>query len=407
MKILFISKYPPIEGGVSSQNYWLARSLGEIGVEISFVTNALAVEDEWREKIDLHNLEEIKKHQPKNVFFYSLKNKPPFHIPYSEAYLARLVNLGLKAIAERGANVIYAHYLEPYASAGFILKKITGLPLVIKHAGSDIYRIFKNADFRYFFAEVLSSADALIFSESLSRFSETLRIDGKKMHKPPPAAVDESVFGPAGEKFNFAKYGCQKPTAGTAVFTYLGKATPNKGIGESIKAFALLKQDFRFIFVSNGKSAETFIAEARDLLGGKFIHLPFIAPWEVPSLLRSSSAVLILENAFPIPIHSPILPYEAIATGAPIILSREIFNKLKSRLPASDGLFTVVDDPRDINKLSGVFGKIIASPESFCENAQKIRKEFLTKNDWRGFVNFYSFLFESLVRKKSYLRRLF
>lgn len=396
MRILMISKYPPIEGGVSSRVYWLAKALGERGAEISVVTNALEVEDGWREEINLKNINEIKKHQPKNVFFYSLEKKPPYHIPYSEAYLSRLVNLGLKAVAERGADVIYAHYLEPYASAGFVLKKITGLPLVIKHAGSDIYRLFKSEDFRYFLAEVMSSADALILSANLPGFSETMRMSEKKIHTPPPIAVDADAFSPKWPAFDFTKYGFQNPPAGIAVFAYFGKATPNKGIGESIKALSELKKDFRFVFVAKGKSAEKFAAEARGLLGGKFIHLPFIPPWEVPLLLRSASAALMLENNFPIPIHSPTSPYEAIATGTPIILSGEMFDKLKSRLPSSRGLFTVIDDPHGINQLSNVFRKIIASPESFRENAQKIREEFLAKNDWNGYVDFYFSLFAGL-----------
>ncbi len=48
-----ISKYPLIEGGVASQVYWLAKGLGERGHKVHIVTNALEVEEENREKLDM------------------------------------------------------------------------------------------------------------------------------------------------------------------------------------------------------------------------------------------------------------------------------------------------------------------------------------------------------------------
>jgi hypothetical protein len=50
MKICFIGKYPPIEGGEASKLYWQVRELGKRGHEIHVVTNAFCVEKEFREK---------------------------------------------------------------------------------------------------------------------------------------------------------------------------------------------------------------------------------------------------------------------------------------------------------------------------------------------------------------------
>jgi len=48
MKICMIGKYPPIEGGVSARNYWIARGLSERGHEVHLVTNADEVEPAYR-----------------------------------------------------------------------------------------------------------------------------------------------------------------------------------------------------------------------------------------------------------------------------------------------------------------------------------------------------------------------
>jgi len=395
MKILMISKYPPIEGGVSSRNYWLAKALGDRGIEVSVITNALACEEEWRAGLDMGDVASLKMHQPKNVFFYSLKDEPPFHIPYSQGYLSRLVNLGLKVIGERGADVIYSHYLEPYAAAGFILKKITGLPLVIRHAGSDIYRIYKDKDYRYFMSEVIRGADALLYSSVFDEMSSLLKLDRKKLIRPPYGILDHSVFSPEGEKFNFDKYGVKTPH-GIPIVAYLGKSTANKGIEEAINALSGLKQDFRFVFVSGGGGSEHFMSRAKNKLAGKFIHLPFIPPWEVPALMRFSAAVLNLENKFPIPIHGPIQPYEAIATGVPLILSGEMFGKIAPLFPGTASKFTVVENPQETDKLLTAFQKLFSDSKQSREDAKKIREEFLTRNHWEKYVDFHISLFHSL-----------
>ena len=58
IKVCFFSKYPPIEGGISSRTYWLSRALGKRGMEIHIITNALEVEEEYRETFDFEKLEE-------------------------------------------------------------------------------------------------------------------------------------------------------------------------------------------------------------------------------------------------------------------------------------------------------------------------------------------------------------
>ena len=61
MRICMISKFPPIEGGESSKAYWLARELGNRGHAIHVVTNALDVEDAYKE---CFRVEDISGYQP-------------------------------------------------------------------------------------------------------------------------------------------------------------------------------------------------------------------------------------------------------------------------------------------------------------------------------------------------------
>lgn len=52
MRICLITKYPPIEGGISSQAYWLVKALGQRGHEVFVVTNADEVERDYREQTE-------------------------------------------------------------------------------------------------------------------------------------------------------------------------------------------------------------------------------------------------------------------------------------------------------------------------------------------------------------------
>ena len=48
MKLCVIGKYPPIQGGVSRENFWQTYALAQAGYEVHIVTNAQEVENEFR-----------------------------------------------------------------------------------------------------------------------------------------------------------------------------------------------------------------------------------------------------------------------------------------------------------------------------------------------------------------------
>src|SRR3989344_2362925 len=200
MQILIVGKYPPIQGGVAAHTYWLARGLGETGHRVSVVTNANRVEEMYRIPLNLEDAKEQVAYEPENVSVFSLSEKAPRHAPYSESFVTRLVNLGLRAIEKNGADVIYAHYLEPYGVAALMLKELTGLPLVVRHAGSDIYRLFKHADYSYVLGRVLKNADIALMSHSLFYVAEAMGIEQRRL-RPIPTRAHHPAFSPEGNRF--------------------------------------------------------------------------------------------------------------------------------------------------------------------------------------------------------------
>jgi hypothetical protein len=47
LKVCIISKFPPIEGGMSAKAYWLATGLADHDVGVTVLTNANLVEKEY------------------------------------------------------------------------------------------------------------------------------------------------------------------------------------------------------------------------------------------------------------------------------------------------------------------------------------------------------------------------
>ncbi|MPQ72081.1 glycosyltransferase, partial [Pseudomonas sp. MWU12-2323] len=85
-----------------------------------------------------------------------------FYIPPTEPRVTLLVNEALAAIEEQPADVIFAHYLEPYAIAGYIVSTLTGTPLVVTHAGSDIARLAHSKNMGKAYKKIAEHASAFI-----------------------------------------------------------------------------------------------------------------------------------------------------------------------------------------------------------------------------------------------------
>lgn len=401
MKILYVGKYPPIEGGVSSSNYWLIRGLAKRGHHVSVVTNAGCVEEDRREALDLTDPKESSSYIPEGVRLFSLQTDPPKHIPFSQAYLSRLVNLGLVAAEKEFPDVIYTHYLEPYAVAGFMLKAFLKVPHITRHAGSDIYRFLQSDQFKFLLARVIKDADRLIFSKAIRPFLDGMAIPEQKIFHL-TRALDPEAFTPHGDHFDFASHGFSIPSS-IPLITYVGKASKNKGLEELFTALEKRSEDFRLVLVSKGQTLDSLF-ERRDefpTVLSKTIGLGFVPPWKIPSILRASSLLVQLENDFPVPIHGPLQPIEGIACGTPLFLSGEMLNKTRYSFPDSYKNILTVDDPKHPREMEKALDSFFSTPAHVLrERAFLLQREFEEKNDWKKYLDSFSELLSSASRRR-------
>ena len=370
MKICMISKYPPIEGGVSSRVYWLAKALGERGHEVHIVTNALEVENEYREVLDLND----PNYMPKNVFVHNTDPSPsiqanPNQIPFSKKYCEKLASLAIDVIEEYNIDLIDSRYLVPYAVSGYLAKSLLKVPQLISHAGSDLQRLYPSRYLNSLLKKILNSADGIITTPKNEPFFTNLGVSTSKIFFENQLIVDTQAFNPNVLPFNLDSY-CtnQRISSDIPIIGYIGKITTNyktKGLLELLNACSKIDKRFLLVFQSNGKKLGEFKLLIEKLnLTEKTCFLPFLPPWKIPSILKSLNCVISLEkrNSPTLEYTDSTIPAEVIFTGKCVLMSQAVHAKEHYKnLKDKEEVFVV--DTNNLQNLRNILLKIIQNPD--------------------------------------------
>lgn len=399
MKICIISKYPPIEGGVSARVYWLAKALGERGHEVHVVTNAQEVENEYKERIDNNEQEYI----PKNVYLHSTgSNTNPWHIPFSKAYAERIANLAIEVIKKYDIQLIDSYYTLPYGIAAFIANNITGRPQILRHAGSDISKLFASSSYNTLFKAVFQRVDKIITIPPLKKMFLSFGIPESKIAFDEKVSVDTKAFNPEVSPFHLPEY-IKREIPKYPIITYIGKINyywKSKGLYELIEAVKEIRGDFLLLFVANGKGLREFQNMVREKnLEKRSIFIGFVPPWKIPSIIKLSTCVVVSEREFPIQYHRPILPREVMAVGKCLILSKELYGK-RCYANLTDGENVLLVDPKNIKQFRTIIKDIIRHPDTASrigQNAHKFSRQIENFDEYVDLaINLYTSLIERL-----------
>jgi len=384
LRVCMISKYPPIEGGVSARVYWIAKALGERGHEVHIVTNALEVESDYREKLDLNDPEFI----PSNVYLHSTNaDTNPWHIPFSKAYTERIANLAIEVIKKHDLQIIDTYYILPYAISGFIAKNITGRPQILHHAGSDIAKLFASSAYHTLFKTIFQQVDKIITIPAFKEMFLSLGISDSRIAYDEKVSVDTKSFNPEVSPFPLSDY-IERKIPNCPIITYIGKINyywKTKGLYEFIEAVKGIKRDFLLLFVANGKGLMEFKNVIRkNNLEKESIFIDFVPPWRMPSIIKLSTCVVVPEREFPIQYHMPILPREVMAVGRCLILSKELYNK-RCYSNLIDGENVLIIDPKNIKQFRTIIEDIIRHPDiasRIGQNAYKFSRQIENFNEY-------------------------
>lgn len=308
MKICLISKYPPIQGGISSKTYWMSQRLAEIGIEPNVITNSNCIKSEYL--ID-DNQSETKT----NLFIHYIDPEIPWHIPYSKLYISSLLDKTLEVIDKYQIDLIDTNYLIPYGIVGYLASKIRGIPYIVRHGGSDLAKFLKQGIFSSLLENVIRDARAIITdikNENLFKYTNGV------IYKLPRYIPDERYFKPA--------YAVRKFPA----FAYIGKVNyywKHKSLDKIVDLFSGVKQEHKLLFIGQGNGFNDFTDFVKQSGLGSYEFKKFIHPEKMPGLLNSIDFLIYFCQDSPIKDFSNIV-CEALWSGVTIITDQTIdFNE--------------------------------------------------------------------------------
>lgn len=321
MNICILSKFPPIEGGISAKTYWLSRGYASAGMSVHVISNGNMVEDdykikEWTSDKNLLN----------GIMVHEVEVSLPWHIPEDSHSLVRLVDKVLEVNRLYPIDVIDTGYLVPYGIAGYIINKITGIPYFVRHGGSDLEKFLKPGIFKNILELVLTNASAII----TDRFHESLFSSYKsKLEFGDPYVPDVSFFSPGLERKN-----------SFPILLYLGKINwywQRKGLDLIAGCVSLLPKEWQLNIVGQGRGLDRFRQFMRQQGIDEIQIQPFVGPAQVPLLMQKSDYVFCLKPDESIKTISNTL-LEAINCGTTVIVQDTFDSSLY------DGLVKNIND---------------------------------------------------------------
>lgn len=385
MRICVIGKFPPIEGGVSMWTYWSAHRLAARGHDVHVVTNAKEAQPPFRMHMRGEDWARCAADYGRGrvtVHWTDPVDTSQLYLPMASPFVSKLSSLAARVCSEHAIEVIFSHYLEPYGVAGHLAADITGLPHVVRVAGSDSGRLWRHRQFEPLYDHVLRSAQSVIAAGVVAARAKARGVDPMRIVAGGGFTLPDDLFTPFGPALDFAALRREFASADDAggglwggfaldrpFFGIYGKLGERKGSFALLEAMARLKRaglNIGLVALAHGQPEveERFRRLVKSLdLFDRVLQIPFLPHWRVPEFLRSALAVCCLEQNFPIAHHAPIVALEVLLCGKCLVASSEIIRKLPDyrRLPNAYGCVEIAD-VNDSDALSARLAAIVEDP---------------------------------------------
>jgi glycosyltransferase involved in cell wall biosynthesis len=389
MRICILGKYPPIEGGVCMQNYWAAHGLAQRGHEVHVVTNAKEVGPLHRMHMRAEDWQRCEQDYGTGfvrVHWTDEAGGAHFHIPEGNPFVSKLAGIAASLHNQHPFDVILSFYLEPYAVAGHLTAEMAKRPHIVRMAGSDAGRLWREPQLETLYDHVLRSASFVITGRAVVGRASQRGIASERIAHLPGYPAPEALFvadgaaldiaslrreisadpDPAFRDLLWGEFAGDRPYFGVC-----GKLGLEKGTFSLLAAMQRVKQaglDVGLVVLGHGQTRtieHDFRAHAEALgLADRILQLPFLPHWRVAEFMRGCLAVCCLEQDFPIVFHTPIIALETLLAGRCLVASTELVRKIPGyeRLPHGYGC-VALENVNDVDVLSRALIAIARDPE--------------------------------------------
>lgn len=328
-RIAFLSKFPPIEGGIAAKTFWLARGLAKRGHEVHVITHGISAGGEYR----IQDGEKIPQDIP-NLLVHRPPDDIPWHIPEDNEQTLSLLDLTVNVVRKYDIQILDTGYLIPYGIIGNLGKLSTGVRHVMRHGGSDINKFLKKGILNQLLDEAIGQADIII----TEKYHETLfRSLSQRVVIQPAYIPDEAEFKLKSDL---------NPRKRLAFIGKINYHWQHKRLDDIASIMNQLSDQFECLLVSQGNGMKNFQDNIGAHAVSKFKWLPFVPPWEMPQLLNQLDAVFIFESGLPHFVVSNIA-FEAIGSGIGIITDQVDFVETYKDIVRQDGNQVIVVSPNE------------------------------------------------------------
>ena len=348
MRILFIGKFPPIQGGVAAGAHCLVEQLLQAGLAIRLVSDCLCVESDYRIALTADDIDILCFRGTPWEARFDFDPVPPFgqhrkKIPSGLPTESLLYGRAARACRVQSFDFVLSNYLFPYGVVAAQVAKDFSIRHVVLHAGSDIFDLLHDDDLASTAREALSTAWAVL---TVPNAIPNLVAIGLQ---PAQLRTDISTFTSGGSFYSglqretFVEYlsavaelqGKNEGDPSVPIsesgehFTIgiCGKAGNSKGTIELLDALAYLAtvdSSVQCVAAWAGLEKSGLTDAVRNLAE---VNLRTIAPlprWRIPEFINFCDACLFLEHDFWLNEHTPQFPAEVLASGTPAIFSADV-----------------------------------------------------------------------------------
>ncbi|NTV63542.1 MAG: glycosyltransferase [Oscillochloris sp.] len=357
MRILMLNyEYPPLGGGASPITGALAEQLALAGHTVDVVTMGYK---------GLPAREEHVAGRLRVLRVPALRASPVrASTPEMASYLLSALPLTLKLIASQRYDLIHAHFLIPTGALAALLKRLTGLPLVVTIHGSDVpgYNPDRFTGGHRLFAplwrQIVASADAIVSpSQHLAQL----------LQRSAPAPV------------TIIPYGFQPPVAQSAPrrqrILFASRLFPRKGAQHLLQALAGIDlRGWEVVIAGDGPLLAELQAQARQL--GIDVQFPGFVKGQALLDLYASSAIFVFPSLHD---NFPVVLLEALSAGCAVITNNV------TGMPEVVGEAGVLVPPTDIAALRAAISSLMADEARRAELGA-LARERVAAFGWDGIL---------------------
>jgi glycosyltransferase involved in cell wall biosynthesis len=334
MRVLLLGKFPPGQGGISAKTYWLYRSLARQGFTFDIVTlvpDLYASQDQAELPSGVH------------VRVLQANTKSPWFIPGGGLETERLIAAALAMATDNRPDVVECNYLAPYGIAALVVSRLLAVPLIVRHAGSDLVKLLGWDQTRAALESLLSSADLVVSNgDAIDRLkSFTSKIIVLPRYVPDP------------EGFNTDPQPCEE-----RLILYAGKLNYYLELKalDSLLVALRLRDSWKLLIIGGGKGKEAFETDVKvNGLENRVRFMDFLPPEKMPGMIGAAQLIWAVERQGDVSDFSNIV-WEAISCSRTCLISSSVIQHPDAAMFSTSPLLIGVN-PEDPVSIAAAFDR--------------------------------------------------